>query len=1036
MNIPDYLRTEILGGNVVLMLGAGASIEACSLDGNKSPSGKQLAELLSNKFLGGQFKDLPLNQVSEIAINHTSLCTVQEYLREIFDPLEPTAAHSTLTKFSWHGIASTNYDRLVEKAYEQNLHTSPQKIVPMIDNTDHVDRKLKESNTIRYLKLHGCITRTNNDKAPLILTTDQYVQYRKGRNRVFDQFKDWMYEYIVVFLGYGLQDPNFRAILLEIENEIKSRQRFFLVAPDIPDLLKSFWESKNITVIQGTFENFINSLDKSIKSPFELIPKRRVSGQLPISEKFTNKTIELSETTIGFLEDDVDYIRAIKTSSDYRVKNFYKGVDLGWEPIIHEWDVRRGLADTILANNIIEKKDNLGGKIEFIVIKAHAGAGKKTLLRRVAWDAAHEFNCLCLYLKECGQLNSMAVNNILRVVEERLFLFVESIPERSSDILRFLKTFENTEIPITIIGTARTNEWNISCSSLSEYVTDEFILRYLSHKNIENLLFLLEKHGSLGVLERLNKQERINAFTQRAGRQLLVALHEATLGKTFEEIIQDEYHNIRPTEAQKMYLTVCILNRFNILVRAGIISRIHNISFREFKKSFFEPLEQIVSTIENKKIKEYFYAARHSDIAEIIYSTILKDQEERFDEFLKCMNSLNIAYETDRKVFYRMIRTNTLLEEFSDHRMIEQILKSAREMVGDHREVLHQMAIYEMKRDSGNLREANRLLELAHNIAPNDYSIVHSFAELKLRLAEQSDKNIERNHFLEQAKSICYDNSKHLDSYGIATLIKTELLRLREILKKQEVDSSDENEIQVIIKNIEKQLEIGLQKYPGTHHLLDLEAKLASTISDSARLVEALTKSFTINPRNSFIALWLSKCYREKGELENAKEILENGLAARDSKELHYAYAKFILETSPDQGDTIEYHIKRAYTPGDNNYDAQLLYARQLYINGNYENSREIFNTLKQARIGFEEKIKPLYPLNGDYHGVIYQMEADFGYVTRDGMSDRIYFHQGDDNEDFFNRARLNDRVVFKIAFNMHGTKAIEVKFERELTKK
>lgn len=1032
MEIQEYLRGEILSGDVVLMLGAGASAEARYSNGKRAPSGKELAELISDKFLGGQFKDSPLNQVSELAINHTSLVAVQEYIREIFETLEPTMAHLTMTRFNWYGITTTNYDRLVEKAYDLNSKNSPQKIIPMIDNTDLVDRKLKVSNAIRYLKLHGCITRTNSHDAPLILTTDQYVQYRKGRSRIFDQFKDWLYEHIVVFLGYGLQDPNLRAILLEIESEIKSRQRFYLVAPVVPDILKSFWESKRITVLQGTFEEFISSLDSTIKSPLELIPKPKTGTHLSIAERFVDSSIELNETTTNYFEDDVDYVSAIKASSGNNAKDFYKGVDLGWEPILREWDVRRGLADTILANNIIEKKDNVKGAIEFILIKAHAGAGKKTLLRRIAWDAAHEYNCLCLYLKQCGQLNSNAISNLLRAVKERVFLYIESVPEKSSDLLRFIKAFDNTEVPITIIGTARTNEWNMSCSDLSEYVTDEFNLRYLSHKDIEALLSLLERHRALGVLAKLNNQERINALTQRAGRQLLVALHEATLGKPFEEIIQDEYNNIRPIEAQKIYLTICVMNRFNILVRAGIISRIHDISFKDFKKRFFEPLEQIISTVENKKIKEYFYAARHSDIAEIIYSNVLRDQEERFDEFLKCLACLNISYETDRKVFYRMIRTSSLLDEFSDHRMIQQIFKTAWEKVGSHKELLHQMAIYEMKRDSGNLKEANRLLETAHDIAPNDYTIVHSFAELKLRLAEQTDKELERKHYLDQAKAICYDNSKHLDSYGIATLIKTELLRLEEILKKQEPESSDESEIQNIVKNVDSQLENGLQKYPGTHHLLDLEARLAKIVSDSQRLITALTKSFQINPRNSHVALWLAKCYKEKRDIGKAKGILENGLSAKDSKELHYAYAKLLLEDADNEKDALEYHFKRAYTPGDNNYDAQLLHARQLYINGDHEGSRAIFNILKRARLSFEDKIKPLYPLTDKFHGAITQLEADFGFITRDGVGDRIYFHQGDDKNGIFDKAILNDRVVFTIAFNMHGTKAIRVKLERE----
>jgi len=84
---------------------------------------------------------------------------------------------------------------------------------------------------------------------------------------------------------------------------------------------------------------------------------------------------------------------------------------------------------------------------------------------------------------------------------------------------------------LTVVTSERINEWNINCQDLSDLVSREYRLGYLSESEIDVLLGLLEKHRSLGVLERKSTQEREEAFKQRAGRQLLVALHEATLGR-------------------------------------------------------------------------------------------------------------------------------------------------------------------------------------------------------------------------------------------------------------------------------------------------------------------------------------------------------------------------------------------------------------------------------------------------------------------------------------------------------------------------
>ena len=75
---------------------------------------------------------------------------------------------------------------------------------------------------------------------------------------------------------------------------------------------------------------------------------------------------------------------------------------------------------------------------------------------------------------------------------------------------------------------------------------------------------------------------------------------------------------------------------------------------------------------------------------------------------------------------------------FRDHNMVKEIYALAQEVAGKDQEVLHQMAIYEMNRDDGKLDTACVLLEAAHEIAQNNHTIIHSMAELKLRMAEKT----------------------------------------------------------------------------------------------------------------------------------------------------------------------------------------------------------------------------------------------------------------------------------------------------------
>ena len=176
MDIPVALMEEVKRGRAVLLLGAGSSLAATNSHGEHPPDSGGLARVLAERFLGSDYSGMPLQMVAELAINESDTVTVQEYLRELFSEFEPTATHRILPTFRWHGLATTNYDLLVERAYD-SAETPAQKLVPFRSDEDRIQDLLKSGDSAAYLKLHGCITRTTDQNVPLILTPAQYVAY-------------------------------------------------------------------------------------------------------------------------------------------------------------------------------------------------------------------------------------------------------------------------------------------------------------------------------------------------------------------------------------------------------------------------------------------------------------------------------------------------------------------------------------------------------------------------------------------------------------------------------------------------------------------------------------------------------------------------------------------------------------------------------------------------------------------------------------------------------------------------------------------
>jgi ATPase involved in DNA repair len=1025
IDIPDSLLTQVRDGRVVLFLGSGASFDACDAHGVKPPSAVELAAKLSEKFLGGKYRDYPLNQVAEYAISEADLGTVQAFIREIFALFEPSEGHKLLPKFWWYGLATTNYDQLIEKAYSAPVRL--QELHPLIENTDKVEDNLRNPNAVLLLKLHGCISRISTPTCPLILTTDQYVEYRQGRQRLFDILNTWGYEHPIVFIGHSLQDSDIRALLLELSQVPDFRPRYYVIAPDVDEIKSRLWDSRRVTAIKGTFAEFIKALDNAIPTAGRALASLKATVHTtPIAEKFKVKNVALSKVTTQFLEVDVEYINALTGVETIKASQFYKGFNPGFAAIEANLDVRRKLGDTILSDHFLRDVAEPSDGVETIVITAHAGAGKSVLIRRMAWDAAREYDRICLFMKPHGIISAAAIQELISLCKARIFLFVDDAADRVRELNALFHNIGPEGNLLTVVLAERTNEWNSQADSIEPFVTDDYELKYLSTPEIDGLLSLLEKNKALGTLEHLAPDQRRNAFAQRAGRQLLVALHEATLGIPFEEILVNEFNSITPYEAQRIYLTICVLSRLNVPVRAGIIARLHGVPFDRFKKDFFGPLAEVVNAEHDSATRDYVYRARHHHIADIVFMRILSNSEERFDIYVRTLQTLNVAYSADWKAFWEMVRARNVSQLFPNYEMAREIYRIARNSVGDDPHLLHQMGLFEMNRANGSLIESGNLLRKASELAQYDQTIKHSLAELQLRLADKSRTALEREKFFKEATAISLSLIKNekSDSYAQHTLVKIGLAKLEDSISSEASDS----EIERHVKEVQTAISEGLQRFPGDAHLLEADANFAELIAKGERLVSALKRAFEANSRNGMIALRLARIRETAGEMKDALEIVEKAIEANNSDQrLHYAYAKLLMKEANPVNERLLYHLRRAFTDGDSRFDAQLLYGRQLFVKGTLDEFRAVFKRLRTVRVGPDVRHRRMYPLADWFKGRVSRLEASYCFIARDGSGDWIYAHVSAVPEEVWKSLLVGSSVQFQIAFTFEGPTAFNV---------
>ncbi|HUP80228.1 MAG TPA: hypothetical protein VM260_16860, partial [Pirellula sp.] len=553
-------------------------------------------------------------------------------------------------------------------------------------------------------------------------------------------------------------------------------------------------------------------------------------------------------------------------------------------------------------------------------------------------------------------------------------------------------------------------------------------LPYLSDKELDLLIAKLEQHKALKELERLPQEERRDQLRKKASRQLLVALHEATSGKRFEEILHDEYSRLAPNKAKTIYLAICFLNQFGIPVRAGLIARRFGITFEEFGASLFKPLEDVVVTIAARNGGDHCYTARHPHVAEIVVRNELVNLDDLFNEYLEAITNLNIGYSTDKQVFRNLANGKKLASSFPDANMGYRIFEVAVEAMNEEDAYLfQQQALFEMNRVSGNLGKATDYLNRALELATKSRIIKHTLAELHLRKSENARTDLEKEYSLRQAEEICRGLRRDAsDSYAHSTIVKAGIQRLRRIVGSDELLATED--VEGVIKGIETSLEEGLQRFPGDAFLLAQEAELAKLLCESERVIKSLKLSFDKNPRNAHVALQLASIAEEKSDLPEAQRVLRNALEANgNNHRLHFAYGKFLLRNDIGSVEDQIYHFRHSFTPGDQNYEAQLMFGRQLFVAGRFDESRDVFSDLKRAKLPNTVRRRQSLPLPNYFTGTVVRNEAWFCLIERDGDRAKIRFDEDDSGETDWTDISRYSKVKFRIAFTMFGPEAFEV---------
>ena len=1027
IDIPGPLKEAVQSGRVVLFLGAGASMEAKNTEGSKPPSGEQLGSLLAKQFLGEDLPGIDLMQISEMAAGAAGGDVVNDYIGRHLKTFSPSPAHKLLPTFRWHTLATTNYDTLVEDAYGSSK-SAMQDLLPFVKNAEPIETRIADvAHPLVYLKLHGCVDHAHDKDIPLVLDSSHFERYRANRERLFDRLEGVAHELPFLFVGYKIGDPHIANMIHRLDR-MSARPEYYIVTPNVPESVRAHWASRRIKVIEAKFGPFMKALDQEIAPMWRKIVPGSLKPDLPLRKHFET-TSDPSQILVRSLEKDLLHVHPSMPTDDQKPVDFYRGYDRGFGGVALNLDAQRAVANDIIYE-LIDQQSAEGPR--FLLLRGAGGTGKTVSLKRIAWDVAKDFGAPVLWLRENGRLRVDAISDLSNMIRKRIYIIVDEAAGYIDDLTAVLREAKAQNLPISFIAAERDTAWNTASDDFDErWKTQPFPIGQLSEREIEDLIDRLKRHSALGVLSALTPKEQVRAF-ESANRHLLVALHEVTQGKPFEEIVIDECRSLTPAKAQQLYLDVCTLNQFGASVRAGVINRISAIPFSVYKDSFFEPLEGVVITQQNRYTGDFEYRARHPRVASLVFRQAFGEDADRVAQLTRVITSLDEGYAVDREAIGQLIKARNLVNLLTDINWGREIYERALKHLGEQWYVWHQRAVYELQHADGSLEDADIYSETALKLEPGRGSVQHTYAEVARIRAQKAAPGTRKDVYRRQARERLGGIGRK-SSYAESSRCKLLLDELSDALAALIPDDDVSAEsFADATRAARSAISEAVLKYPGQPEILSLQSDFYRLIDDDRRARVVLERAWALSPRNPSAALQLARIYRSEGDSAKVQGILDEALDRHDTDQsVNRAMAQHIIRSGEDIA-RAAYFLGRSYGSSDRNYAARYLHAQYQLLVGKGDEAAALFDEVDQIAPSdympsSEFKRSDIGKLIGNIDGRIVKVEETYAFISSAKYPRNIYAHIANSDSVVWRDLRLQSRVTFDVGFNRRGPVALNV---------
>lgn len=365
---------------------------------------------------------------------------------------------------------------------------------------------------------------------------------------------------------------------------------------------------------------------------------------------------------------------------------------------------------------------------QLLLITGTAASGKSTSLMRLALQL-HFDGFVVGWVDRETELLSRQLQTAMRADDAPRVLAIDEPELFGGEITAMIgEILRDPRLPLVILAvrSGRVDQL-VNPAPLGDITISEVSMPPLEDSDIDSLLNALDQDNRLGILKGLPRAQQQAAFREQAGRQLLVAMYQATSGLRFDEKVLEELEQLAG-RGWSIYATVAVatslrysLKRDEVLIA---ISDASNAALNDVDALTRRGI--VVLASDSRGLR-----ARHRHIADVIL-----DELRRQGQLMPILSGLLVVAATRvMPDMPRSARPWRFLKSLISHEFLLRVIgvEQARNLYGSVEAILHWDYHYWLQRGSleaqvGDLGLAENFLGQARSLAASDALVLTEWA--------------------------------------------------------------------------------------------------------------------------------------------------------------------------------------------------------------------------------------------------------------------------------------------------------------------